>query len=586
MQSDQPNYVEIAINYAEQAIKDTKRKRFGLLIRKAAERFLKDLQRSQQDDCEFYFDDYYANDACSFISKLPHVEGTWETPNITLHESHIFFIVQLFGFRRMKSIIINDEEDGPWEFYPRRFTSALFCVARKNAKSTLAAAILIYCFCCEPEQGAQVITAATTYDQAAIIFKIAKAMINKTTELKDEFGVETWAKAISRDEVNATFKALHAKASTQDGLNPSHTALDEIHAHKTADLLNVLSSAAGARQNPLRLYTTTEGYINPGPWGDLRHFSRQLLLGRFGNDADHFLVVFYALDNEDKTLGIKTDSEFDESKWIKANPLIEVNPILYDEIRKEAVEAKQMPSKLAEFRIKRCNRQSSTADGCINMVKWEACSGPVDIRKLRREPCYGAIDLASTTDFISLRLAWMIEEIFLTVGWRFVPEAAVAQRTERNTVPYASWVEEGLLKMTEGDVADYDVIEKKILKINNFFNVQEWGYDSWNAQQLVNNLVDQDLPMVEFIQGPKSYHPAFQALERAYIAGKLRHGGDKVLNWCASNLIGKYDSNNNFGPDKKKSADKIDDMSTLLMAIGLLVNKLPEKEPEYKLVIF
>ncbi|WP_235028930.1 terminase large subunit domain-containing protein, partial [Mycoplasmoides pneumoniae] len=144
-------------------------------------------------------------------------------------------------------------DDG--RFYPRRFTSALFAVARKNAKSTLSSSILLYCECCEPEEGAQVISAATTFPQASIIFNVAKRMVEKTPALREAFGLETWAKAITRFETGATFKPIHAKASTQDGLNPSHVGLDEIHAHKSADLLNVLTSAAGARGNPLWLYT-------------------------------------------------------------------------------------------------------------------------------------------------------------------------------------------------------------------------------------------------------------------------------------------------------------------------------------------
>src|SRR5690606_8587451 len=182
---------------------------------------------------------------------------------------------------------------------------------------TLAAAILLYCQCCEPEEGAQVISAATTFPQASIIFGVAKRMVEKTPDLREAFGLETFAKSIARMETGASFKPIHAKASTQDGLNPSHVGLDEIHAHKTPDLLNVLTSAAGARANPLWLYTTTEGYTNPGPWGELRQFAKQLLDGVFGHEADHFLVVFFAMDEEDRETRQKGDDTFDESKWIK-----------------------------------------------------------------------------------------------------------------------------------------------------------------------------------------------------------------------------------------------------------------------------
>jgi len=564
------DYVGIAVEYAQAAVADKARKKHGRWIRLAAQRFLDDLKRAKKKTTPFFFDEWHANDACDFIEKLPHVEGKWETPTIVMHPSHIFFVVQLFGFRRREVLHVEGWGDDGL-FYPRRFSSALFAVARKNAKSTLASGILLYCLCCEPEEGAQVISAATTFDQASIIFKASKRMVEKTPDLAEAFGLSAWAKAISRFETGGTYKALHAKASTQDGLNPSHTGLDEIHAHKTPDLLNVLQSAAGGRANPLWLFTTTEGYTNAGPWAEIRAFVFALLRGVLGVQADHYLAVFYALDNEDKSAGIKEDDEFDESKWIKANPLLDVNPYLLAAIRKEAVEAKQMPSKLAEFRIKRCNRPASTAGGWVDLTKWAKCSGKVDLDWLEGYPCWGGLDLASTTDIAAFRLVWLVDGTWYTHGWRWVPENAVKQRTERATVPYAGWVEAKYLKQTEGDVTDYAVVEKDILEAVERFNVEAIAYDNWNAADLVNRLVAEHVPMVQFIQGTKSYHPAMQALERAYVAGNFAHGGDPVLLWCASNLIARRDVNLSMAPDRKRSADKIDDMAALLMAFGLAV---------------
>lgn len=542
------DYVKVAIAYAKAAKADTKGRKHGKWIRLAAERFLRDLERAKDETCPFLFDPWHACDPCDFIEKLPHVEGTWATPTIVLHPAHVFFIVQLFGFRR------RDNNN-------RRYTSALMATGRKSAKSTIAASILLYCQTCENEPGAQVLSAATTYPQAEIIFKIAKRMVEKTPDLREAFGLEVWAKAISRMETGSSFKPIHAKASTQDGLNPSHVGLDEIHAHKTADLLNVLTSAAGARSNPLWLYTTTEGYTNPGPWAEIRLFAQKLLEGVFGDTADHFLACFWAIDDSDK--------EFDEAVWCKANPLIDVNPHLLDAIRKEAVEAKQMPSKLAEFRIKRLNRQSATADGWVDLLRWQKCNGEVDLDWLIKYPCYGGLDLASTRDMCAFRLVWVVDGRTYTHGLRWVPKSAVDYRTERGTVPYAGWVASGLIKQTDGDTTDYAIIEQDILDVCEKFNVQNIAFDSWNALDLTNRLVSADVPMIEFVQGPKSYHPAMQQLERSYIQGKLNHGGDPVLNWCASNLVARRDQNLNMAPDKKKCADKIDDMAALLMAVGI-----------------
>lgn len=562
------DYVAVAVDYAKAAIADKGRKKHGRWIRLAAKRFLDDLKRAKHKSNPFFFDEWHATDPCDFIEKLPHVEGKWETPTIVLHPSQVFFLVQLFGFRKRGWIAVDGwGDDG--HFHPRRFTSALFAVARKNGKSALASAIMLYCQCCEPEDGAQVISAATTFGQASIIFNVAKRMVEKSPDLREAFGLQVWAKSISRFETGGSFKPVHAKASTQDGLNPSHTALDEIHAHKTADLLNVLQSAAGARANPLWLFTTTEGYTNAGPWGEIRGFVFALLRGVLGDKADHFLALYFALDNEDKSAKITQDDEFDEKKWIKANPLLDVNPHLLAAIRKEAIEAKQMPSKLAEFRIKRLNRPASTAGGWVDLTKWAKCGGAVDLDWLEGYPCWGGLDLASTTDIAAFRLVWLVDEVWYTHGWRWVPSEAVAQRTERATVPYAGWVEAGHLIQTEGNVTDYAVIERTVLEAVERFQVEQIAYDDWNAADLVNRLIDQQVPLIQFVQGPKSYHPAMQTLERAYVAGKLAHGGDPVLAWCASNLVARRDVNLNMAPDRKKSADKIDDMAALLMAIGL-----------------
>lgn len=559
------DYVSIAINYAKSATKDKKYKEHGRWIRLAAQRFIDDLERAKKDDCKFIFDEWHANNACDFIEKLPHVEGKWDSDTIILDPAQCFFVVQLFGFRNKSD-------------YGRRFTSALYATARKSGKSTIAAAILLYCKCCEDEPGAQILSAATTFPQANIIFGIAKKMVDKTPDLREAFGLQTWSKAITRYETGSSFKPIHAKASTQDGLNPSHTALDEIHAHKTPDLLNVLTSAAGARGNPLWLYTTTEGYTSPGPWGELRDFSKKLLQGIFGDNADHFLVLFWAVDDEDKAAGITADDDFDESKWIKANPLIKANPKLLTAIRKEAIEAKQMPSKLAEFRIKRLNRMASTSGGWIDLIKWSGCSGEVNLDFMKTYPCYGGLDLASTTDLAAFRLVWIIDNIFYTHGWRWCPEDAVKYRTERGTVPYAVWVNTGLIKQTAGNVTDYDIIEDDIKKINETFNIQSIAYDTWNATELVNKLSKEKISFIKFIQGTKSYHPAMKKLEELYISGKLQHGGDPVLNWNASNIVDRRDNNLNMAPDKKKSSDKIDDMVALLMAIGIAIgNEVPAR---------
>ncbi len=538
------DYVAIAVAYAEGAVADKKGTWTNVMLRHCARRFLKDYKRAGRRGCPWTFSAKWANRACQFVELMPHVEDAWGTPNIVLQPFQVFFIVSLFGFRIGEG---------------RRFTEALLLVARKNAKSTLAAAILLICLCLERVEGAQLLSAATTGAQARIVWGIAKRMIEKTPMLRSTFDLQPYANSIARAESGASFRPINSKASTQDGLNPSHTNLDEVHAHKTHDLLNVLRSAAGARSNPLWLYTTTEGYENAGPWAEIRHFATMVLKGEL--TADHFLPLIFCVD--------EADDNFDESVLVKANPLIDANLKLRDEIRKQAINAKAMPGALAEFQIKRLNRSAATASGWINLHRWGLGNTPVHVEELVGRPCFGAFDLAGGTDMNAWRLLWLLEDGFATWGRFWVPEEAIQQRTERKSAPYAAWRASGLLQTFEGGTQDYTVITEQIISDCERFKPTRVGYDPWNAAQVANSVAAAGIDIVQFRQGPQSYHPALKAMEMAYIAGKLRHGGDPILRWNAANLVVRHDANMNMAPDRKRSGDKIDGIVSLAMCFGL-----------------
>ncbi len=561
IRTQKSTFVKQAIDYAKRACADTKGDRHNIWIRLAAKRFLDDLERTKRRGAPFKFDEAKAEHVCRWMECLPHVEGKWDTPTIRLAPAQAFFLVNLFGFWTSKDV--------------RRFSVALFAVARKNAKSTLAAGIMLYIMCEEDEPGGQIYAAATTGDQAKVVWRIAKAMVERCGDLRQMYGVDAYSLEIKRWETQTFFKAINAKASTQDGLNPQAFVLDELHAHKTHDLMNVLRDAAGARSNPLFLYTTTEGFETPGPWPEVRTFAQNVLRGL---DADHFLAVIYSLDEEDKHLGTTQDDDFDESKWIKANPLYDVNPILRATIKKLAAEAKGMPGKLGEFRIKRLNRQSSAAKAWVDVLKWKQCAGP---KRLQPEDlvgmqCWAAFDLASTTDMCAWALLfWDGEHWYVFVRY-WVPKEAEKQRTERRSAPYAAWIEAGWVTATEGDRVDYSIIKAAILEDIRMFSPTKIAYDPWNAQQLVTELADEGIELEIFVQGPRSYHPAMQALDVAYNTGALIHGGNPVLQWNAANLVPRYDVNLNMAPDRKRSADKIDGMCSLLMAFGLAITDVDD----------
>lgn len=541
------NYTALAVEYAQDAAADTEGEWAGKWLRLGAERFLADLKRSQQAEPPFYFSARRAHAACQFIEALPHVEGRWSESNIVLQQAQIFFVVQLFGFRNHNG--------------QRRYTEALLSVARKNGKSTLAAAIFLCCLCLESEAGAQLLSAATTGSQARIVWTIAKRMVERTPSLCSVFDVEAFANAIARPEIGGIFRPVNSKASTQDGLNPSHTCLDEIHAHKTHDLLNVLRSAAGARENPLWLYTTTEGYETPGPWPELRNYARQVLQHIF--EADHFLAVMWSLDDD--------DDEFDETQWIKANPLLPSMPMMLPELRKLAQNAKAMPGTHSEFRIKRLNLPAAAQGAWISLPAWNKCGGAVVPADLIGSPCWAAFDLATTMDMAAWALLWLRQGIWYATVRYWCPEAQITLRADRRSAPYGGWVKAGFVEATDGNVINYEIIQRAIEQDCAAYSPAKIVYDPWNATQLVTNLMDGGLDLEAFVQGPRSYHPAMQAFEIAYTSGDFRHGGNPVLTWNAANVVARTDINLNTAPDRKKSADKIDGMCAVLMAFGAAI---------------
>jgi phage terminase large subunit-like protein len=515
----------------------------------------------------FEFSEWHAHDVCDFIEKLHHIEGKWDLPTIVLDPFQVLFLVQLFGFRTIGNPDI------------RRYSQAMLAVGRKNGKSALASGILLYVLCCEGEPGPQIYTAAPTYDKASIVWRVSKIMIEKDRELAEAFGLEPMAKAIVQHTTSGFYKPIHSKASTQDGLNPSAVCLDEVHGLPNPDLLNVLRSASGARDNPLYLYVTTEGYTNAGPWPDQRDFMKKVLEGVV--EADHYLGVLYVIDD--------ADEELDPTVWIKANPLLVSNPRLLKRIQEEALEAAHKPSTMAEFRTKRCNRPSAGAAAWVDLAKWKRCSAHVDDAELVGWPCWAALDLSSTTDTTAAAVVWRLNGAWAARVYFWTPESAVATRSTRGTIQYSGWVESGHIRTTPGEVVDLERVESDLRQILSPHDVVCIAYDPWRATEIVQRLAAEDdeeghdgYSMVQFPQQPKYYQPAIDELEKAYLSKKLAHSGNPVLHWHASNLILRTDVNNNGAPDKRRSAEKIDGMVALLMAIGAALTEEPTGPSVYE----
>ncbi len=553
------NYSQIAYEFALDASKDRYGRKHCKWVRLAAKRHLSDLKKQRRKAFGHTFDEWHGNDVCDFAEKMPHIEGEWDSPTIHLEPAQVFILVCVFGWR-------SKAHGG------RRFTHAYIEMARKGAKSTITAVVCHYCLTCEGSLGPQVIIGATTAEQAMKVFNPARKMAEQTADYREAFGVQVWARSITCESSGGFMQTMHAKAQTQDGWNPQMCVLDELHAHKDRGLYDVMRSSFGARKAPLFWIITTAGFNIAGVCYEQHRLVKQILDGVVV--ADHFFGVIFALDDK--------DDELDESKWIKANPLLGVTPSL-EALRAHAIEAKSSPASMGEFRTKHCNRWGGAGEGLINMVNWDRCpKSPIDDEleeRLATEPCFGGLDLASTDDITAFVLLWLIDGVLVPKLWFWLPEETIKPRTERANVPYETWHEQGFLRSTPGEVTDYDQVEKVVDEALQTYDVREIGYDGYNAQQLITHLLDKDAPMVQLTQSYATYNAPIREMWRRLKSRRFRTCGNPVLKWMASNLVGIQGDTGAWRPSKKRSPEKIDGMVALYMALNRML--LDEGEGGY-----
>lgn len=530
----------------------------GRLVMLAVERHYRDLQQAHKRG--LYFSPEHGWHVIDFIEKFfVHIKGPLAGRPILLDPWQKFWTAVLYGWRRA---------DGR-----RRFTRAYEEVARKNGKSTWKGPQGAYLFMMDGEQGAEVYAVATTREQAMTVFKPAfenfKRWRKRSAKLARSFRI---FEGLNQERIEAgasVFKPIASNAEAQDGFNPSAVLYDELHAQGDRAQWDVLESGFGARSQPLLSAITTAGFILDGICTEVRGYLIEILEGR--RDDDDFFGYVYTLD--------EGDDVFDERNWPKANPGLGLSKSL-DYLRGMARKAKALPSALANFKTKDLNIWCNDAEGWIDIDVWDKGKTKFDPAQLRGLECYGGIDLASTRDLTAFALvfppqagnpSWHV----LVKVW--CPQSRIDDQAD-DKAPYARWQKEGWLTATEGDVTDYEPVREAVIQACQDYQVKEIGFDRWNAQQLCNELMEEDVPLVEVPQNTGGMHPGSKKLEELLYAKRLCHGGNPVLRWAAGNVALLHDSNDNFRPDKKRSKKngRIDPVVAMIMALSRAVAYVDE----------
>jgi phage terminase large subunit-like protein len=539
-------------------------------VRLALERNVRDLARAAAGEAAFPFDfrPDLASRICLAAERLPHIKGpkarvigkddqgrpVWAS--LELEPSQCWFLSTLFGWVRRGTTL-------------RRFRVALMLVPRKNAKSTLAAVVVLFMLTADGESGAEIYSAATTRDQAKTIAEIAWEMARRCPGFREYFGVKLGARTTRMLEVTSTaskFLPLSADEHTLDSLNVHLAAIDELHAHKTRGVWDVLDTATGARLQSLLLATTTAGVDLGGICYEQRGYLHKILEGVFADES--YFGIEYTIDDEDDWTS--------EIAWRKANPLYGVS-VQPDDFARKARQAARTPSSEANFKTKHLNVWVRASAPWFPMREWLALPR-MTLDQLLTAPCWIGVDLAEVRDLASMVAVFRPEPgIYAFIGRHYLNEAT-AEASPIAALP--GWVRQGHLIETPGNVTDYLRIEDDLIAWCELLNVQKICFDRALAARMTQNLAvrleskigsaaDQTF-IVTIPQNKEVMTPTMRFAEEIVLNGHARHDGDPVLSWAWSNVVVPK-TGKEILPQKaggKDSPNKIDPAVAALTALS------------------
>jgi len=553
----------------------------GRLIHCAVERHLDDLARTAaakttklRTAWPYIFDAEEATFAIDFAECLRHSKGEWAGQRLRLAPWQCFLVGSLFGWRHRTT-------------GARRFRTAYVEVARKNGKSTLVAALGHKLFVADNEQGAEVYTAATKLAQARIVHEESKRMARSSPGLKKL--VEINRDAIYCQATNSTYRPLGADGGTEDGLNVHGALVDELHAHRSREMWDVLETATGARHQPLLIAITTAGDGNNRQticW-ELRSYS-QKILDKHHQDPTWFAAVYALDDARYDARGREVaaaDDWTDPANWPKANPNLGVSQSLED-LTNKCKKAVETPSAAPNFRRKHLNQWISTLADWLPAGLWEANAGeetwygpegllPEVRERYRDKPCWLAGDLSAVSDLTAVVFAFKNDAGGLDLfPFAWCPRETATEKAASRHAPYLLWEDANQLEITEGNSVDYEAIRHLLRQARDQWrwDVRQIGLDPHNARYLCTLLAEQDhFEVYEHRQGFLSMNDPIKQTTRLLLDKKLRHGNHRPLAWCVSNVVTKSDPAGNLKFDKEKSAEKIDLAVATVMACGMAI---------------
>lgn len=538
-------------------------------VKLACKRHLDDIKKAETDESYPYiYDRSRVDKFCTFAELMVAVEGKWAGKRLKWEPWQKFAFGSKFGWVR--------KSDGF-----RRYRETYVEIPRKNGKSTVAAVEALYMLCLDGEQGAQEFCGASNKEQAMVVFRIAKLMVDNNPSFASTMGLKTMKESIFCDRTNSFFRPMIGKP--KDGTNPSYAILDELHEAPSSEMYDTVKTGMGARQQPLLSIITTAGFDLSGICYKRREEAIKVLQGVVTDDR-LFTVIYTVNDN---------DSIDNFDNWIKANPNLGVS-VYEDYLRSQYETSMRDASQQNSVYTKNLNIWCNASQAWINMAKWRACEDTtLTLDDFRGEDCWIGIDLASKVDLVGVSFVFKRDGLYYLFCKSYINQD---RATRPENEHYRRYNKMGYLDITEGASTDFmyvmaqlfghrtrrqleDRDEWKYYLTNHeicgdegwedMFNIREIAYDPRESELMMQTIKTYaDYDCIEFPQAPAYISEPAKTLEALYMDRKLIHGSNPVLDWNMSNAVLKQAKSKAYYPAKERAENKIDLVMSSIMALS------------------
>lgn len=521
-------------------------------IRNACKRHLDDINNAKEKGLSW--DIAAADRAISFFEKVLKLNGgEHEGKPFVLLPWQCFIVSSIFGWKT---------SDGY-----RRFRMVYIESGKGSGKSPLAAGIGLYCLMADNEPRAEVYAAATKKDQAMILFRDAVAMVEQSPALSERIkksgtGQNVWNLAYLQ---KGSFFRPISSDNGQSGPRPHCVLIDEIHEHKSNEVVEMMRAGTKGRTQAIILMITNSGHDKTSVCYEYHEYGRKVAEQTFIDDT--FFSFICSLDEGDDPL-------IDESCWPKANPSLG-QTFTHKYLREQVTQAKGMPAK--ESIVRRLNfcQWVEASNPWLASDVWMANEQDFDIDDLIGADCYGGLDLSGSRDLTSLSLYFPKYKKAFNEFW--TPLDTLLERSKTDHVPYDVWVKQGHLFTTPGRVVDYDYVAQRLGELKAKFNIICVAFDPYRIKYLQKSLDNESVDIEMTSHGQGFYKSkdsglwmphSIELLEKDITEKNIIIKSNPCLRWNAASAVLESDNKDNKIFAKKKSSGRIDGVVSLAMARG------------------